>query len=78
MGVSFVHFNPEIFVDPLTFNPDRWLEDRSGRESLDTWLVPFSRGTRMCLGIKYVSLSFLPLLLSHFSIRIALRGQSST
>jgi len=57
MGATFVHYNPDIFDDPLTFNPDRWLEDRQGqgKESLDTWLVPFSRGTRMCVGIKYVS-----------------------
>jgi len=53
MSVAFVHFNSDIFDDPLAFNPDRWLEDRGNKDNLDVWLVPFSRGTRMCLGIKY-------------------------
>lgn len=55
MGQTFVHRHPDIFADPLTFNPDRWL----GKESreLDNYLVAFSKGPRMCLGIKYVPVS---------------------
>lgn len=44
----FVHFNPDIFPEPCSFRPERWLEN----PNLDNWLVAFSRGPRMCLGIK--------------------------
>ncbi|GME65035.1 Cytochrome P450 [Neofusicoccum parvum] len=44
----FVHFNPDIFPDPHAFRPERWLEN----PDLDNWLVAFSRGPRMCLGIN--------------------------
>ncbi|KAL9106930.1 MAG: hypothetical protein Q9227_008116 [Pyrenula ochraceoflavens] len=47
-GSTFVHYNAEIFPSPNEFIPERWLETTE----LDKWLVPFSRGPRMCLGIK--------------------------
>nr|AAS88583.1 PAH-inducible cytochrome P450 monooxygenase PC-PAH 5 [Phanerodontia chrysosporium] len=52
VGVShlFVHLNPTLFPDPHAFRPERWLEP--GAESLDTWLVAFSKGPRSCLGIN--------------------------
>ncbi|PBK82201.1 cytochrome P450, partial [Armillaria gallica] len=50
MAVSFVHFDPEIFKDPLHFNPNRWLAPNT--HELENSLVAFSRGTRMCAGIK--------------------------
>ena len=49
-GSTFVHYNPDIFPNPHTFRPERWLD----RADLDNWLVAFSKGPRMCLGIKYV------------------------
>ncbi|KAF7789154.1 hypothetical protein EIP86_000091 [Pleurotus ostreatoroseus] len=53
VGISscFVHLNDDIFPDPYTFNPERWLGPEA--EGLDHWLVAFSRGPRSCLGIKY-------------------------
>ncbi|KAJ3574919.1 hypothetical protein NP233_g1441 [Leucocoprinus birnbaumii] len=50
MGQTFMHRHPDLFVDPLTFNPDRWLDGHS--KELDNYLVPFSKGPRMCLGIN--------------------------
>ncbi|KAI0084581.1 cytochrome P450 [Irpex rosettiformis] len=55
VGISnmFVHLNPEIFPDPYTFKPERWLETKTdGNDSLDHWLVAFSKGPRSCLGIN--------------------------
>ncbi|KAJ3571646.1 hypothetical protein NP233_g3619 [Leucocoprinus birnbaumii] len=50
MGHSFIHNNHDIFPDPQSFNPDRWLgEDKS--KALDRCLVAFSKGPRMCLGV---------------------------
>ena len=50
MSGSFVHKSEDIFANAKTFNLDRWLRYS---QSLDNWLVAFSRGARSCLGIKY-------------------------
>ncbi len=50
MGPTFMHHNKDIFPDPFKFSPERWLQPNSG--GLENYLVPFSRGPRMCLGIK--------------------------
>lgn len=47
-GSTFVHYNASIFPSPEEFIPERWLE----APELDNWLVAFSRGPRMCLGIN--------------------------
>jgi cytochrome P450 len=48
----FVHYAPEIFPSPEKFSPERWLGEgeEAQNSALDKWLVPFSRGPRMCLG----------------------------
>ncbi|KAL1669886.1 cytochrome P450 [Schizophyllum commune] len=49
IGVTFVHLNPQVYTDPETFRPERWLEE--GADALESaHFVPFSRGSRMCLG----------------------------
>ncbi|KXN82241.1 Trichodiene oxygenase [Leucoagaricus sp. SymC.cos] len=50
MGQTFMHRNPDIFVNPMKFDPERWLSPQS--RELDNHLVPFSKGPRMCLGIN--------------------------
>ncbi|KIK57228.1 hypothetical protein GYMLUDRAFT_247190 [Collybiopsis luxurians FD-317 M1] len=50
MGVLFMHMNPDIYPDPRTFNPDRWLAEDTGKMMED--LVPFSKGPRICLGVN--------------------------
>ncbi|PPJ57248.1 hypothetical protein CBER1_02809 [Cercospora berteroae] len=49
MSHLFVHCSPECFSSPETFDPDRWLQTDSA--ALEKWLVPFSRGSRACLGL---------------------------
>ncbi|KAK4496084.1 hypothetical protein PRZ48_012063 [Zasmidium cellare] len=46
MNQSFVLYDPEIFVEPREFEPERWLKSKD----LDRWFVPFSRGGRGCIG----------------------------
>ncbi|KAI0871745.1 cytochrome P450 [Hypoxylon argillaceum] len=43
----YCHTNPDVFPEPEKFNPHRW--DNSPPE-MDKWLVPFSKGKRMCPG----------------------------
>ncbi|KAK0472148.1 cytochrome P450 [Armillaria novae-zelandiae] len=50
MGTSLVLMNEDIFPEPEVFNPDRWTQSDS--LSLDKYLVPFSRGPRVCLGMN--------------------------
>jgi cytochrome P450 len=49
--------NERIFPEPEAFRPQRWI----GRPELERYFVPFGKGSRQCLGIKYVCFcSFLP------------------
>ncbi|KAK7473102.1 hypothetical protein VKT23_001203 [Stygiomarasmius scandens] len=50
MSCVFLHKNPAIFEDPETFSPDRWMNP--GSKELENYLVPFSKGPRICLGIN--------------------------
>lgn len=51
MTAGLIHMNPELFPDPDLFRPERWIENRR----LDRYLLSFSKGSRQCLGIKYVA-----------------------
>ncbi|TEB08824.1 cytochrome P450 [Coprinellus micaceus] len=50
MSSTFLHRNTDIFPDPYTFNPDRFLGKNPSE--LTNYIVPFSKGPRMCLGIN--------------------------
>ncbi|KZO90347.1 cytochrome P450 [Calocera viscosa TUFC12733] len=49
-----IHRDPEVFPDPNTFNPSRWL-DRSEVElkAMNARFLPFSTGTRSCVGEEF-------------------------
>lgn len=44
------HRNKEVFPDPDVFDPTRWIGPAEELRERERWLVPFSRGTRGCLG----------------------------
>ncbi|CAG8205943.1 unnamed protein product [Penicillium nalgiovense] len=48
----FVLTDPEIFPDPHTFDPDRWLRAAAKGEHLDRYMVNFSKGSRICVGMN--------------------------
>ncbi|KAF5345152.1 hypothetical protein D9758_009718 [Tetrapyrgos nigripes] len=50
MGATFMHWNDKVFPDPHRFSPERWLQDQT--KELDSYLVPFSRGPRQCIGMN--------------------------
>ncbi|KAB8232864.1 cytochrome P450 [Aspergillus alliaceus] len=52
-SIYFIHMEPQYFPDPRTFNPGRWLGPAE-RRALESMIVLFSRGSRQCLGMKYV------------------------
>ena len=59
MGNTFVHLDPQIFPNPESFDPKRWLKEDSS--TLDHYIVAFSKGQRSCTGIKCVFLAHLEL-----------------
>lgn len=63
MAILHVHQSAEIWgEDVLEFRPERWLGggdqaegttlDSDHKKDLEHWLVPFSRGPRMCFGMN--------------------------
>lgn len=50
MAISsfYVHHDESIFSDAESFIPERWIENTR----LSRFLVPFSKGSRQCLGIN--------------------------
>jgi cytochrome P450 len=48
-SVYLVHRNPEIYPDPESFKPERFLDDPPGTY---TW-IPFGGGVRRCLGASF-------------------------
>ncbi|KAJ5689085.1 hypothetical protein N7462_003477 [Penicillium macrosclerotiorum] len=48
----FVLMDPNIFPDPHTFDPDRWARAAARGERLDKYLVNFSKGSRVCVGLN--------------------------
>jgi cytochrome P450 len=54
MTTYYTHTNPTIWEDPHAFRPERWLGNALAKngEPLSKYLVPFSRGPRMCLGVN--------------------------
>lgn len=47
-----LHRNPEVFNDPLKFDPDRWLNGTANLSEMKKWWWAFSSGARMCIGMQ--------------------------
>ncbi|XXH01450.1 hypothetical protein Hte_007810 [Hypoxylon texense] len=50
MTTLLMHTDGKLYPDPTRFNPDRWM-DTTVRGAADLKFAPFSRGTRICLGM---------------------------
>jgi cytochrome P450 len=47
--LTALHRSPELYVDPLRFDPDRWLPDRATAVPRSAYL-PFATGRHKCIG----------------------------
>ena len=55
IGVYAMHRDPDLWDQPLQFDPDRFSPDRS--KGRDRWqFIPFSAGTRTCVGDHFAML----------------------
>jgi cytochrome P450 len=55
MDAYHMHSNETVFPDPDTFKPERWLDNSKGPDGirpLSHYMVAFSKGTRMCIGLN--------------------------
>lgn len=52
VGVSVACLNTDmnLFKDAHLFSPERWMQPNS--KELEKYLIPFSKGPRMCMGVK--------------------------
>lgn len=57
----FAHRDPKHFPDPLSFKPERFLEDTSDDRQTFTYL-PFSAGPKNCIGQKFAMLEMKALI----------------
>lgn len=53
MTALFMHMDPELYPNPKLFNSERWVDPQDRKRAEKTY-APFSRGTRICLGMQYV------------------------
>ena len=48
----FTHDNPDIFLEPYEFRPERWLPLSTNGVRLQKYLMAFGKGSRQCVGME--------------------------
>lgn len=51
MTALFMHMDEKLYPDPEKFDPERWVDVES-RKRHEKVYAPFSRGSRICLGMQ--------------------------
>ncbi|KAL5388568.1 hypothetical protein PMIN06_009066 [Paraphaeosphaeria minitans] len=60
MSMPDMHFNTSIFPSPHTFKPSRWTDSSPEHlKEMHRYLVPFSKGSRSCLGIEVAKMELV-------------------
>ena len=72
-GIYPLHHNPDLYPEPETFNPDRFLE----RQFSPFEFLPFGAGSRRCLGMALAQFEMklvLAALLQNWTLELASTG----
>lgn len=67
-----IHQDPAAFSDPQEFKPERWLDKNNEQEQRKAF-VPFSIGSRRCIGINLARMElvkFTAAFFLHFDIEL--------
>jgi cytochrome P450 len=60
MSMPDLHFNASIFPSPHNFNPSRWIDTSPDHlKEMHRYFVPFSKGSRSCLGIDVAKMELV-------------------
>ena len=73
MSCYVYHHDSKVFEDPYKFKPDRWLAGEDKVAEMDRYFMPFSRGSRACMGsnLAYAQLHYtLTYLLRNFDLEL--------
>lgn len=60
MSSWICHQDTDYFPNPLEFDPERWLRDSAEARRMEHAFIPFSKGSRSCVGIQYIPLPVNP------------------
>jgi cytochrome P450 len=66
--------DPRVFPHPESFRPERWLGDAGNNSDMNTMFMPFSAGTRACLGINLAWMELKVItaaLVKHYHVHLA-------
>ncbi|KAF8051061.1 hypothetical protein N665_1811s0008 [Sinapis alba] len=76
MGLPSVHFNPEKYEDPSTFNPWRW-EGKNLSVILSRSYMPFGAGSRLCVGAEFAKLQIAIFIHHLFRYRWSMKTETT-
>lgn len=68
------HRDPEIYENPMDFNPDRFIDSPTGSTVKGCYYLPFGDGPRNCIGMRMGKLTSklgLALILAKFNVELA-------
>jgi cytochrome P450 len=71
-----LHYSPDIYKNPESFVPERWLNPAT-RRGLDKYFVPFSKGSRSCVGMN-LALAVLHMTIANIFLRFDLELYETT
>jgi cytochrome P450 len=54
MSLWTMHRDPKVYPEPEKFIPDRWRDHENSKKLENKYFVPFSKGSRQCVGMQYV------------------------
>ena len=75
MAPYSLHRNPDVFPEPLRWDPDRWLPENTNADHLaemKRWWWAFSSGGRMCIGmhLALAEMALVPAIYRRYSTKL--------